>query len=180
MGASVSHLAPHWTAPRPSPRGQQALCVRPLENGHDRGRQEELLLAGDSGDGGQVLPDPGGHREGGRGSGLFRGPRGLLGPARPGRDRRRCSVALSALPSGPPPAAGAPLPSSEPSHPCPRPEPWAPASPVSSSNLPIVPAPPASCPLGPQFGPWPVTPSCSLAPSSLNWAVMASALSPLS
>lgn len=34
--------------------------------------------------------------------------------------------------------------------------------------------------LGPQLGPWSIPLSCSLAPSSLNWAIMASALSPLS
>lgn len=143
MGASVSHLAPRWMAPWPSPGGQQASCVRPLENGHDRGRQEELLLAGDSGDGGQVLPDPGGHREGGRGSRLF-----LVATRSPEACRRReGAVASARRPSRPcrqAPRQQRRLPSLPvcPLTPCPRPEPWAPARPVSSSTSPLSLLPP--------------------------------------
>lgn len=62
--------APHSATPQPSVEHGRVLAdvlCPPLENGHDGGRQEELLPAGDPGDRGQVLPDAGGHREGGRG-----------------------------------------------------------------------------------------------------------------
>lgn len=162
MGASVSHLAPHLMAPRPGPSGQQALCVRPLENGHDRGRQEELLLAGDPGDGGQVLPDLGGHREGGWGLGLFPVATGSPGGwvLSPGGDRgngegRQCSVALLALPSGPTPITEAPLTSSVPSCPLSPPRTMGPGQAGVLVDLPIVPAP-ASCPSALSLGPGPL------------------------
>lgn len=80
--------------------------------------------------------------------------RGPLGRAVAGRGRRKCSAALPALPSGPPPATEAPLTSRVPTHPLSPTGTVGPGQAGVLLDLPIVPAP-ASCASALSLGPGP-------------------------